>query len=204
MPPNAGGAWSSAAGPVPSLGTASASAPERSAAGCPATSFAGSGTTSTTMSLDCRASAAVRQLCRQAELPAAGFERFFGKQDPFAALVGRRPPDRPAAVQDGDEGMGFRPAGDHGVALRIDADDVEGGHGNWAGSLEAAGVCGGACGGVAGAAALGAAVGWARRLLRLRFGETGARSGPPPRAGRPDWPKSGYTPRQGTRRRCHR
>ena len=71
----------------------------------------------------------VRQLCRQAELPTAGGKRFFGKQDPFAALVGGRLPDRSAAIEDGDRGMGFRLSGDHGIALRVDADNVESGSG---------------------------------------------------------------------------
>ena len=174
LPEDAGGAWSSAAGPVPSLGTASASAPERSAAGCPATSLAGSGTTSTTMSLDCRASAESGSFADRLSCRLPGSSGVFGKQDPFAALVGGRPPDRPAAVEDGDRGMGFRPAGDHGVALRVDADDVEGGRGSWREAWKPPVVCGAAAALPAARAAprLGrAASAWA---VVLACGETGA------------------------------
>ena len=36
--------------------------------------------------------------------------------------------------------MGFRPAGDHGIALRVDPDDIEGGHGKAGGAGPAAGL----------------------------------------------------------------
>ena len=85
----------------------------------------------------------VRQLCRQAELPAAGFERISGSRTHsprWSAVVCPigRPPSRTVT-----DGMGFRPAGDHGVALRIDADDIESGCGT-GGKPGAAGVCGAA------------------------------------------------------------
>ena len=163
FPATAGGAWSSAGGPLPSLGTASASAPERSAAGW-------SGDILRRLRHDQHDDVAGLHgfrphpaLRRQAELPSAGGEGVFGKQHPFAALVGCRPSDRPAAVEHGNQGMGFRPAGDHGVALRVDPDDVEGGHGTELEAWNAAGICGGVSsdGGMDGAACwTGSGFGW--------------------------------------------
>ena len=99
LPEDAGGAWSSAAGPVPSLGTESASAPERSAAGCPATSFAGSGTTSTTISLDCRVSAEFGSFADRLSCRLPGSSGFSGSRthSPRWSAVVRpigRPPSR--------------------------------------------------------------------------------------------------------------
>ena len=96
-------------------------------------SLPGSGTTTRTSSVE-RTGGAFAHAHLQIETMASRRQWRLRHENPFAPTIGDGFAKRPLAIPQDHRGSRLRPAGDDGIALRVDADDVEAGQrrrGQW-------------------------------------------------------------------------